>query len=109
MTCKEAEALIPQYLQDNLDADELKSFLEHIDSCPDCKEELSIQFLIEEGLNSLSTGDSYDLQSAMNDRVLRSRKAINFHEKLFRLRNLGIFLVFTVIVILISIMFFYYG
>lgn len=99
--------MIPSYLRDDLDTDELASFLEHIDSCPDCKEELSIQFLIKEGLSSLSTGDSYDLQSAMEDKVLKSRKAIDIHERLFRLRNLGILLVFTVIVILCLFLFLY--
>ncbi len=85
--------MIPAYIEDELSADELKEFLDHIDVCPECKEELAIQFLITEGLNTLNTGDSFDLQSSMNEKVQRSHRDIDIHSKLFWIRNIGVALV----------------
>ena len=85
--------MIPAYLNDELDAGELKEFLDHIDKCGECREELAIQFLITEGLNSLSTGDSYDLKLAMDDRVSKSRRQIKLHDRLLGVRNVAVALV----------------
>ena len=49
MTCKETEKMIPLFLKDELETEELREFMEHIESCEDCKEELTIQFLVTEG------------------------------------------------------------
>ncbi len=85
--------MIPAYLEDDLSAKDLQAFLEHIDNCADCSEELTIQFLITEGLSTLSTGDSYDLQTAMTDKVRESHRDITVHNRLFLLRNIGVILV----------------
>lgn len=85
--------MIKAYIDDDLSADELTAFLEHIDKCPECKEELAIQFLITEGLNTLNTGDSYDLQSSMEEKMLRSHREIHIHNRLFWIRNFGVILV----------------
>ena len=100
--------MIPAYLEDSLEADELKDFLEHIDSCPECSEELSIQFLITEGLNTLNNGDSYDLSSAMERKVEKSRHDINVHDKLFWMRNVALLLVLVMIIAAIAAVKFFY-
>ncbi|MDE6318231.1 MAG: zf-HC2 domain-containing protein, partial [Lachnospiraceae bacterium] len=53
MNCKEAEKMIPSFLNGELDGYDLAEFVEHIEECPECKEELSIQFLVAEGLEQL--------------------------------------------------------
>ncbi len=110
MDCKQAVSMIPAYLEDSLEADELKAFLEHIDSCPECSEELSIQFLITEGLNTLNNGDSYDLTSAMKQKVEESHRDISFHDKLFWIRNVAVGLVLIMIMAAIAaVNYFYFG
>ena len=98
--------MIPDYLGDPLDAKDLQAFLEHIDNCPDCSEELSIQFLITEGLSTLSTGDSYDLQSAMNARVSESHHEIEVHNRLYRIRNFGVAVVMFVLIAAAAVVYF---
>ena len=85
--------MIPAYLEESLDAREMQEFLDHIDNCPECKEELTIQFLISDGLKTLETGDNYDLQSAMDDKVSSSHREIELHNRLFTIRNVGVGLV----------------
>lgn len=65
MNCKEAEKTIPSFLNDELDGDDLADFLEHIEECSECKEELSIQFLVSEGLEQLEQGNNFNLQEAL--------------------------------------------
>ncbi|MCM1121195.1 MAG: zf-HC2 domain-containing protein [Eubacterium sp.] len=65
MDCKEAEKKIPFFLDDELDGRELAEFVEHIEECPDCKEELSIQFLVTEGMERLEQGNNFNLQEAL--------------------------------------------
>ncbi len=100
--------MIPAYIEDSLDADELKAFLEHVDSCPECSEELSIQFLITEGLNTLNDGDSYDLSSAMKRKVEESHRNINVHNKLFWIRNAAVCLVLIMLIAAIAAVNFFY-
>lgn len=65
MNCKEAEKKIPSFLNDELDGDDLAEFLEHIEECPECKEELSIQFLVAEGMEQIEQGNNFNLQEAL--------------------------------------------
>lgn len=65
MNCKEAEKKIPAFLDDELDGSDLAEFVEHIEECPECKEELSIQFLVTEGMEQLERGNNFNLQEAL--------------------------------------------
>ena len=69
MTCKEVEKTIPLFLEDDLDTDDLREFLEHIEQCKECEEELSIQFLVAEGMQHLEEGNAFDLQSELEQRL----------------------------------------
>ena len=70
MDCKDEEKMIPVFLQDELDIKVLNQFIEHIDGCPECMEELSIQFLVAEGLERLEAGNNFNLQKALTNRLL---------------------------------------
>ena len=104
MNCKEFEKMIPDYIQKKMDFVTAKHFTEHLKSCPACKEELNIQFLVNEGLNSLEDGDVFDLQSQMSDLMKESDKKIRFHEnflKFGRLIELLVMLGIGIVVFLI--------
>ena len=53
MTCREAERLVTPYIQDKLSGDELEAFLEHLEHCRNCQEELEIYFMVDVGLKQL--------------------------------------------------------
>ncbi|MCM1038683.1 MAG: zf-HC2 domain-containing protein [Roseburia sp.] len=69
MDCKEEEKMIPAFLQDDLYGRELEEFIEHIETCPECREELSIQFLVSEGLERLEAGNNFNLQKALENKL----------------------------------------
>ena len=61
MDCKEFNGLIQDFLHDRLDEIKLTEFLEHIDECENCRDELRIQYLIYEGLERLESGETFDV------------------------------------------------
>ncbi len=74
MKCKDAENMIPLFLEDDLDTEDLREFMEHINKCEECKEELTIQFLVLEGLARLEAGNVFDLKSELE---LRMEEAVH--------------------------------
>lgn len=69
MNCKEVNKLIPLFWENEINGKELKEFMNHIMSCPECKEELSIQFLVMEGVASLENGSTFDLQKELDRHI----------------------------------------
>ncbi len=66
MTCKDAEKLIPLFLDDDLDNQDLSDFLYHMESCTECKEELTIQFLVKVGMKRLEDGNTFNLRRELD-------------------------------------------
>lgn len=83
MDCKKTKANISKFIEDSLEGRELREFIDHIGHCEDCKEELSIQFLVTEGLSRLENSSSFDIQGRLNeklkrgDRIAKARQSIN--------------------------------
>ena len=69
MDCKETERMIPLFLEDNLDNQEMQEFLIHVNSCEDCREELTIQFLISVGLKRLEEGNTFNLAGELEQKL----------------------------------------
>lgn len=53
MNCLTAQSLIIKYVNDELSGIELESFLNHIDECDDCFEELKIYYILSKGMQQL--------------------------------------------------------
>lgn len=83
MNCKEAEKKIPSFLQDDLDGSKLEEFMEHVESCPECKEELSIQLLVTEGLEQLEEGNNFNLQEELLMKLEEAEQRIGVHRMLW--------------------------
>lgn len=67
-------------MNDDLDTEELRDFIEHIESCDACKEELTIEFLVDEGVKRLETGNVFDLNKELNLRVEEANKDLRLRE-----------------------------
>ncbi|MDE6387189.1 MAG: zf-HC2 domain-containing protein [Lachnospiraceae bacterium] len=83
MNCKETEKKIPSFLQDELDGSKLEEFIEHVENCSECKEELSIQFLVTEGLERLEGGNNFNLQEELLMKLEGAEHRINVHRMLW--------------------------
>lgn len=85
MDCKEFEKLIPGFIGEELDFLTLKRFLEHMEQCSDCREELDIQFLVTEGVQRLEDGRAFDLQKELNRRLAEARRKVRSSENMISL------------------------
>ena len=105
MTCKETEKIIPSFLQDDLDTEELREFMEHIEGCEECREELTIQFLVTEGMARLEEGNVFDLQNELRycmdeaEHALKRREGMQW--LLYGLEGLVVVLAITLIALLV--------
>ncbi|MFR5602392.1 MAG: anti-sigma factor family protein [Lachnospiraceae bacterium] len=66
MTCAEAESMVMPYIRHELQTEELEGFLEHIEHCASCREELEIYYIVDLGIKQLD-GDTgtYNIKGAM--------------------------------------------
>lgn len=76
MECKEVQKNIPMFLNGELAGKEAERFLKHIEGCNECKEELSIQYLVREGTARLEGGGSFDLSKDLDVLISNSYLAI---------------------------------
>lgn len=95
MDCKEFEKLIPSFLEQRMDYQTLKHFIDHANECAECKEELTIQFLVTEGITRLEDGSSFDMQKELTARMNTAKAKI---------RRNDFFLSFGVILELFAVM-----
>lgn len=105
MKCKETEKLIPLFLEDELEDEDLGEFMDHIEKCEECKEELTIQFLVLEGVARLEKGNVFDLQRELKIRMeeaehgMRSRE--NMRLILYALEGLILVALITLVLLIV--------
>lgn len=78
--CKKIEKMIPLYLEDKLKAYEMLTLLEHIKTCSECKEELTIQYMVSEGLTRAEIENNYNLLEGLSAKISESYKKIKAHD-----------------------------
>lgn len=107
MECKDIEGLVPDFIDRKLDYATTKMFLEHIGNCTQCKEELNIQFLVNEGLVRLEEGEAFDLQKEMHELIGTARKKVRVHERFLKHGRIAevlvLLILFTVAAIIILV------
>ena len=82
MTCKEAEQLVQGYISGELEGKQLKKFIEHVQVCHNCFEELEINYMVSEGLQQLETGASINLAKEIKNRLIQSERKIRQYNML---------------------------
>lgn len=105
MDCKETNKMIPAFLNKELSGKELNRFMEHISNCPECKEELTIQFLVSEGMVSLEEGSTFDLQKELDKQLEDARRKMRIRKGFqFFVYGLEILVIITIITIIVLVM-----
>ncbi len=102
MKCQDMERYIPLFINDRLTGLKLKEFIEHIESCDSCFDEMETSYLLKEALNRLSVEGSYDLHGDLMDKIKNTKKCLEVHEIITMLRRVlmicaGIALLFELV------------
>ena len=59
-------------------------FLDHIDKCPECREELTIQFLVRTGMQRLEDGNTFNLKEELDNLLKSAEKRLKGRRRLVR-------------------------
>lgn len=92
LTCKEAAKMVIPYIEERLCDKELRMFVKHIQTCPDCREELETYYIVYKGLMQLDEKEELPMNiiEALNEDLDIS----NLH-----LRNMSLFYVLSEVLI----------
>lgn len=105
MDCKQFEHLISDFIQQEMDYRTLSKFINHIENCPKCKEELVIQFLITEGMVRLEEGSAFDLNKELELRIQESTRKIKSHNRFVGLSILlELSIIFAIVAVIVWIL-----
>ena len=88
MDCKNFERQIPAYFEDKLDGKELEVFIHHIMQCENCMEELTIQYLIAEGMQRIEDGSNIDIQKEISQKIVMTLKRVKIRKRLQIIRGI---------------------
>lgn len=105
MDCKTFVKLIPQFIKDDLENEDLRQFLDHVNECEECKEELTIEIMVKEGLNSLESGSLFDVKKEYETKIENADKALRLRDSMMALYHMlgGLVAVLLITMILIMI------
>lgn len=104
MKCLEAQGLIMKYVNDELSGPQLESFLEHIDICPDCREELEIYYILTKGMKQLDNDfvDTYNFHEAFEKHLEKSKKDMDISSRGYLFKSIMLDIIILLVAILLS-------
>lgn len=81
MNCREAQSLIVPFIKDKLDDERLEAFLNHIENCSECYDELEVYFIVFSGTRQLDDdyADISDFKGELK-KYIESKKE-KYHKK----------------------------
>lgn len=86
MNCRTAEGMVNGYISHDLPVDEMEEFLDHIQNCSSCYDELETYFIVHEAMQQLNedSGESVlDFKDLLEQDIRKSRRYI-CKKKLYR-------------------------
>lgn len=107
MDCKEFKGLIQEFLHDELDENLLSRFLDHIEECGDCRDELRIQYLIYEGLERLESGETFDVDVDLAKLMQQRQNRLRMRRGLQRTAIAAEIITTAAFLIVLSVVLFY--
>ncbi len=78
MNCKEITDLFLPFIQEKLDAEQTVRFLRHIETCPACREELEIYYMVYGEIDGLDNNamPSYDLVGELEKKIQQAHMLV---------------------------------
>ena len=79
MNCRTAEGMVNGYINHELSLKELEEFLDHIQTCSSCYDELETYFIVHEAMQQLdeeSRDSSLDLRELLEEDIRKSKHYI---------------------------------
>lgn len=103
--CKYIISLIPSYLKGDLTLHEAKRFTRHLKHCDDCREEIEISYLLEEGIARVESGETIDLHADLQ-RMLEGtetaiQRLIQFRTAVYLMESTAVFVLIACVLMMV--------
>ena len=92
MDCLKAQTRITSYVEGQLEGDELKEFLIHMEKCAGCKEELEIYYTLLVGTKQLDEGTitTFNFNKELDEKIHHQLKEIRHKERILQRMHLAV-------------------
>lgn len=99
MNCMKAQSMITPFINNKLNLKEAEEFIDHVSSCPDCREELEVYYALLTAMKQLDEDKniSSDFGQELNQKLERTKEKI-FHAKFTYYRK-KVILVLTILLV----------
>ena len=77
MNCQTAESMVNRYIEHDLSVDELENFLEHVENCPSCYDELETYFIVHAAMQQLDEKQEdsvLDFKELLEEDIRKSKR-----------------------------------
>jgi hypothetical protein len=97
MTCIKAQSMITPFVNNKLNMKELEEFLDHIGSCPNCREELEFYYALLTAMKQLDEDKdlSNDFGLELSQKIARAQEKI-IHVKYTYYRKIAVFILVVI-------------
>lgn len=105
LDCRTAESMVTGYINHTLKTDEMEEFLDHIEHCTSCYDELETYFIVNkvtQQLDEQEDGCVLDFQNLLEQDIRRSRREIH-KKRVMHLAGGALTILFSGILILFLI------
>ncbi|MCD8396819.1 MAG: zf-HC2 domain-containing protein [Lachnospiraceae bacterium] len=103
MKCNEARRMVVPFVKKELSERDMEAFLNHVESCEDCMEELDTYFMVYKAIDAIDTGahDELDFKKMLAEEIRSARHCI-FRRKASRIFQ-GVLLAVAEVLLIFSI------
>ncbi|MCC8103080.1 MAG: zf-HC2 domain-containing protein [Clostridiales bacterium] len=78
MKCNEARRMVVPFVKKELSERDMEAFLNHVESCEDCMEELETYFMVYKAIDAIDTGthEEYDFKKMLAEEIRAAKRCI---------------------------------
>ena len=102
MTCKQAQKRLIDFINDDMDVKELGAFIEHLESCDECKEEYDVYYTLIMGMRILDSDNLKGKTKIDSQEKINSAKSYLFKWRIVLLEKILLFIFICIGIILIN-------
>ena len=107
MECNKVQGMITQFINNKLSLKEMEVFIDHVEGCPECREELEVYYALLTAMRQLDEDKNLtsDFHKELKQKLEQSKEKI-FHAKFTYYRK-KVILLFTILLLAVFISFRY--
>lgn len=80
MNCEQASICIKPFIEGKIEDNQLEGFLQHVEGCRECYEELDIMYIVSEGLQGLHSDScaSFNFTGMLAGRIAEGKNYLQY-------------------------------